>query len=168
MKHVTHAICLQAPTTAGTTWLVWHAEYVYNYAPDSLLCRMLCRLFALRATEVLEAWRFGAVIRRNGHVCYVSRAHGAQARNQVVVTVCGAEPQVLGALVSSKLKELIEDAFAGIEVCVICTCIYTPMASFPALLYPQTHAFLGWQAYTACGARLCTMATTIRALPSQK
>ncbi|KXZ51175.1 hypothetical protein GPECTOR_13g662 [Gonium pectorale] len=96
-------------------WRCWAADYVYSYAPDALLCRLLCRVFALPNLEVLEAWRFGAVMRRNGHLAMIAEAPG-MARNVVHVMVCGPKPENLGCLVSAKLKDLLAEAFPGVKL----------------------------------------------------
>ncbi|PNH02307.1 putative serine/threonine-protein kinase [Tetrabaena socialis] len=98
----------------GTGWRWWHAQYAYSYVPEALLCRAMCRLFALPSVEVLEAWRFGAVLRRNGHLACI--AQGPVGHNAVAVTVCGTRPDVLGALISSKLSELLAEAFVGVQL----------------------------------------------------
>ncbi|PNH01922.1 hypothetical protein TSOC_012138 [Tetrabaena socialis] len=108
-------------TPSGRSWRWWHAQYAYSYLPDALLCRALCRLFFLAHVEVLEAWRFGAVLRRNGHIACLMQGDALSGpavggRNTLLVTVCGARPDVLGILVSAKVKELLAEAFTGVQL----------------------------------------------------
>ncbi|KXZ49764.1 hypothetical protein GPECTOR_19g215 [Gonium pectorale] len=105
----------QSPDRSRWRW--WSAHYEYSYLPDALLCRLLCRVLALPNLEVLEAWRFGAVTRRNGHLAMVSQGtvRGVD-RHVVSVLVCGPRPENLGCLVSAKLRDLLAEAFPGVKL----------------------------------------------------
>ncbi|KXZ51173.1 hypothetical protein GPECTOR_13g660 [Gonium pectorale] len=104
-----------AQSTNVLGWRCWAADYEYSYVPDALLCRLLCRVFALPDLEVLEAWRFGAVMRRNGHLVMIAEIRGVD-RKRVRVWVFGPKPENLGCLVSTKLRDLLAEAFPGVKL----------------------------------------------------
>ncbi|KXZ48565.1 hypothetical protein GPECTOR_26g468 [Gonium pectorale] len=105
----------KSPDAPRFRW--WSAHYEYSYVPDALMCRVLCRVFALPNLEILEAWRFGAVMRRNSHLAMILQGtmRGVD-RNVVSVVVCGPKPENLGCLVSAKLKDLLAEAFKGVKL----------------------------------------------------
>ncbi|KXZ41482.1 hypothetical protein GPECTOR_441g324 [Gonium pectorale] len=93
----------------------WSAQYQYGRLPDNRLSRLLCRLLLLMPdAEVLDVWRFGALLRRPQRAVLAltcSRPEMA-AVYTLHVAVCSPAPELLGARVSAVLGEEL----GGMEV----------------------------------------------------
>ncbi|KXZ42703.1 hypothetical protein GPECTOR_123g475 [Gonium pectorale] len=93
----------------------WSAQYQYGRLPDNRLSRLLCRvLLLLPDAEVLDVWRFGALLHRPQRAVLAltcSRQEMA-AVYTLHVAVCSPAPELLGARVSALLGEELE----GMEV----------------------------------------------------
>ncbi|KXZ42020.1 hypothetical protein GPECTOR_221g478 [Gonium pectorale] len=86
----------------------WAAQYQYGHLPDNRLSRLLCRLLLLLPdAEVLDVWRFGALLRRPQRAVLAltcSRSEKA-AVYTIHVAVYSPAPELLGARVSALLGE---------------------------------------------------------------
>ncbi|KXZ41606.1 hypothetical protein GPECTOR_367g148 [Gonium pectorale] len=89
----------------------WSAQYQYGRLPDNRLSRLLCRLLLLLPdAEVLDVWRFGALLRRPQRAVLAltcSRSEKA-AVYTLHVAVCSPAPELLGARVSALLGEELD------------------------------------------------------------
>ncbi|KXZ41369.1 hypothetical protein GPECTOR_517g495 [Gonium pectorale] len=87
----------------------WAAQYQYGRLTDNRLSRLLCRLLLLLPdAEVLDVWRFGALLRRPQRAVLAltcSRQEKAAAVYTLHVAVCSPAPELLGARVSAVLGE---------------------------------------------------------------
>ncbi|KXZ41912.1 hypothetical protein GPECTOR_245g600 [Gonium pectorale] len=89
----------------------WAAQYQYGRLPDNLLSRLLCRLLLLLPdAEVLDVWRFGALLRRpqRAVLALTCSRKEMEAVYIVHVAVCAQVPELLGARVSAVLGEELD------------------------------------------------------------
>ncbi|KXZ41028.1 hypothetical protein GPECTOR_954g216 [Gonium pectorale] len=85
----------------------WAAQYQYGRLPDNRLSRLLCRLLLLLPnSEVLDVWRFGALLQRPQRaVLALTCTRPKAAVYTLHVAVCAPAPELLGARVSAVLGE---------------------------------------------------------------